>query len=283
MAKILKAAVVLLGMLLVSTMTFSSSSALVPAKEVRPRATAGSGEFFFPCAYSHRAMDDPIVFPGQSGASHMHDFIGNESTDAKSTADSLAAASTTCRESKDKSAYWFPELIRNGNQVTPYKAQVYYRNPGTSLIPTRFPFGLKIIQGDKAATSPQPNWQNREFWSCGNGGVHHAEPVDCPSDVLMLQVRFPQCWDGVHLDSADHKSHMTYIVKGVCPAGYPVLVPQVQLHVQWNIHDGASGSKLSLASGSIYSMHADFFEAWDNDRLKELILTCIGAGTSCHL
>lgn len=270
MVRTLKVAVILLGMLVVSTW-------------FAPQAIAGSGQFFFPCPFSHRAMDDPIVFPGQPDASHMHDFIGNNSTDAYSTADSLAAASTTCREPKDKSGYWFPSLIRNGDEVTPYKAQVYYRSPGTSATPKPFPFGLKIVQGDKTATSPQPSWQNREFWMCGNSGAHYAEPPDCPSTTLMMQVRFPQCWDGEHRDSANHKSHMTYLVKGACPAGYPVLVPQTQLHVQWNIHDAASGDPLSLASGSIYSMHADFFNAWAPARLQDLITSCIGAGVSCHL
>lgn len=270
MVRSLKVAVILLGMLVVSTW-------------FAPQAVAGSGEFFFPCPFSHRAMDDPIVFPRQPGASHMHDFIGNNSTDSYSTADSLAAASTTCREPKDKSAYWFPSLIRNGAKLTPDQAQVYYRSAGTSATPKPFPFGLKIVQGDKSATSPQPSWQNREFWTCGNGGTHYAAPPDCPSTTLMMQVRFPQCWDGRNLDSADHKSHMTYLVKGACPAGYPVLVSQTQLHVQWNIHDAASGAPLSLASGSIYSMHADFFNAWDPARLQGLITSCISAGVSCHL
>ena len=283
MARMLKAAVVLVGMIVGSTLMLSNSAALVTAKTNGPRAAAGDGEFFFPCPFSHRAMDDPIVFPGQPGASHMHDFIGNNSTDAYSTAASLAAASTTCREPKDKSSYWFPSLIRNGDEVTPYKGQVYYRSLGVSGTPKPFPFGLKIVQGDKTATSPQPNWENREFWMCGPGGTHHAEPPDCPSTTLMLQVRFPQCWDGQHRDSADHKSHMSYVHNGACPAGYPVLVPQVQIHAQWNIHDGASGARLSLASGSIYSMHADFFEAWNKTRLLDLITTCIGAGVSCHL
>jgi hypothetical protein len=249
-----------------------------------PAHASGGAEFFFPCPFSHRAMDDPIVFPGQPDASHMHDFIGNNSTDAFSTVDSLFAATTTCRESKDKSGYWFPTLMRSGSQVTPVKAQVYYRNTGTIATPQTIPFGLKIIQGDKNATSPQPGWTNSDFWSCGNAGTHYASPPDCPSTTtLMLQVRFPQCWDGTNLDSADHKSHMAYLVKRVCPADHPVLIPQVQLHIQYAIRDGASGAALSLASGSIYSIHADFYNAWDKDRLASLITTCIAAGISCHL
>jgi len=246
-------------------------------------AQAASGEFFFPCPFSHRAMDDPIVFPAQPGASHSHDFIGNNSTDAYSTATSLSAATTTCREPKDKAGYWFPTLIRSGVQITPVKAQVYYRNLGTTANPQPFPFGLKIVQGDKSATSPQPNWTNREFWTCGNAGTHYSSPPDCSSTTLMLQVRFPQCWDGTNLDSADHKSHMAYVYQGVCPADHPVLLPQVQLHIQYGINDAASGAPLSLSSGSIYSIHADFFNAWDPVRLATLITTCIDAGVSCHL
>lgn len=37
---------------------------------------------------------------------------------------------------------------------------------------------------------------------------------------------FPSCWDGVNLDSADHKSHMAYPIQnynsGDCPASHPV-------------------------------------------------------------
>ena len=38
---------------------------------------AQTGQFVLRCKYSHTLMDDPIVFPGRPGASHMHDFFGN--------------------------------------------------------------------------------------------------------------------------------------------------------------------------------------------------------------
>ena len=48
--------------------------------------TAQAGQdFTTDCFPSHRAPDDPIVFPGQPGASHSHDFFGNTTTDASST------------------------------------------------------------------------------------------------------------------------------------------------------------------------------------------------------
>lgn len=49
-----------------------------------------------------------IVAPGvQNGAHHMHDYVGNKSTDGFSTNQSLAAAGTTCKDG-DKSAYIWP-------------------------------------------------------------------------------------------------------------------------------------------------------------------------------
>ena len=42
---------------------------------------------------------------------------------------------------------------------------------------------------------------------------------------MRAQVFFPSCWDGVNLDSPDHKSHMAYPIglynDGVCPSTHP--------------------------------------------------------------
>ena len=35
------------------------------------------GAFRIPCAYSHMAFNDPIVYPGQPGRAHLHTFFGN--------------------------------------------------------------------------------------------------------------------------------------------------------------------------------------------------------------
>ena len=50
------------------------------------RAESGSNaklrgvNFVSACTFSHAAADDPIVFPGRSGASHHHSFVGNATT-----------------------------------------------------------------------------------------------------------------------------------------------------------------------------------------------------------
>src|SRR6478672_8629705 len=72
------------------------------------------GVFATLCRFSHEAPDDPIVFPGQAGRSHVHTFFGNATTDAASTYDSLRAGATTCRTEQDASSYWVPALYRNG-------------------------------------------------------------------------------------------------------------------------------------------------------------------------
>ena len=77
-------------------------------------------EFNASCTYSHSRKDDPIVFPGLPGASHMHSFFGNRSTDANSTADTLLAnAGTSCAPAPDLSAYWVPTLYERGVAVEP--------------------------------------------------------------------------------------------------------------------------------------------------------------------
>ena len=45
-----------------------------------PQAIFAEAVFVTRCNFSHRNMDDPIVFPGQPGAAHSHDFFANRST-----------------------------------------------------------------------------------------------------------------------------------------------------------------------------------------------------------
>lgn len=82
-------------------------------------ASSGAGFFTSACGYSHSGPDDPIVKPGRPGGTHMHDFLGNESTDAHATLGSLHARGTRCRRAGDRSAYWVPSLVRRGRRIAP--------------------------------------------------------------------------------------------------------------------------------------------------------------------
>jgi predicted xylan-binding protein with Ca-dependent carbohydrate-binding module/uncharacterized protein DUF1996 len=70
----------------------------------------GTGDFRTRCTPSHFAFDDPIVYPGQSGQSHMHVFFGNTGSNANSTSESLrTTGNSTCRGGTiNRSSYWVP-------------------------------------------------------------------------------------------------------------------------------------------------------------------------------
>jgi hypothetical protein len=91
---------------------------------------------------------------------------------------------------------------------------------------------------------------------------------------------FPSCWDGVHLDSANHKSHMAYAAaNGTCPADHPVSLPEVTFELSYG--SIAGGPDYSLASGGIYSMHGDFIAKWDNQVQNALVASCLNVPREC--
>src|SRR5262249_10256219 len=133
------------------TVTAALAAGPSPAKKA---ATGLAGiNFVSTCAFSHEAMDDPIVYPGQPGKSHDHTFVGNVSTDASSTLASLQAAGTTCRLGADKAGYWMPTLIADGQPVEPLGSTIYYRRSTRGGHVTTFPAGFKMIAGDSKATT----------------------------------------------------------------------------------------------------------------------------------
>jgi hypothetical protein len=232
------------------------------------------------CAFSHMAMDDPIVYPRQPGASHDHSFVGNTTTNAFSTLRTLRAGSSTCKRGGETAAYWMPTLLLNGQMVTPSTATIYYRRKSLARV-RAFPAGFKMVAGDRSASSPQG--MQITFWNCGAASSIPAstEVPTCPdmrSQSLRLHVNFPSCWDGRHLDSADHKSHVAYPVRGACPASHPVAVPAISLIYRYPT---TGGSGVTLSSGGRYSAHADFFNAWRQGTLVSLVNNCLNALRHC--
>src|SRR5688500_20329588 len=89
-----------------------SAVAVTAATQVMGQTTAAPkslGFFYADCQFSHRAPDDAIVFFGQPGRSHLHDFFGSPTTDASSTPEKLRSTpKTTCHRPGDRTAYWVP-------------------------------------------------------------------------------------------------------------------------------------------------------------------------------
>ncbi|SDM47343.1 protein of unknown function [Lentzea albidocapillata subsp. violacea] len=80
-------------------------------KKPRAENDATTGTFTVDCGRNengHFNPDNFIAQPGvRNGAEHLHDYVGNLSTNADSNNKSLQAAGTTCKNG-DKSAYFWP-------------------------------------------------------------------------------------------------------------------------------------------------------------------------------
>jgi hypothetical protein len=256
-----------------------------PREGSRPdggRAALEGVNFVSVCRFSHRNQDDLIVFPGQPGAStHDHTYVGNTTTNADSTLASLHAGGTTCQRPGDNAAYWVPTLVDPGGEaVEPLGATIYYRRRTLEPLQAFLP-AFRMIAGDAKAASPQR--KRVTTWSCG--GMSDIPPSSelptCPVGQgmgLRLHVRFPDCWDGRNLDSANHQSHVAYSTNARCPRTHPVELPALALIVRYGI---SGGEGFQLASGGEYSAHADFFNAWQQPALRRLVDYCLNGLRHC--
>ncbi|WP_422772315.1 DUF1996 domain-containing protein [Plantactinospora sp. WMMC1484] len=253
----------------------------VPANAVRVP------EFNATCAYSHSRPDDPIIFPGLPGASHMHSFLGNRSTDAHTTTGTLLAnAGTSCRPAPDLSAYWIPTLYENDRAIEPKDVVVYYGSRLTDPAPTvPFPQGFRMIAGDARLQSPTPAGSVNAFYCAGPGGETGRSadgnwPVCAPTATLMFHLVFQDCWDGEHLDSPTHKAHVAYSYDGTCRGEHPVAIPNLSFLIAYPTSGSTAGFR--LASGMASSMHGDAFFAWDNRALGERVKNCLVQRAKCN-
>ncbi|MGW1062641.1 DUF1996 domain-containing protein [Micromonospora rubida] len=240
-------------------------------------------EFLADCPFSHRLPDDPIVFPGLPGASHMHSFFGSEVTNAHTTVNDLINARSNCSPSVDTSSYWIPTLYVDNQPVEPSIATFYYLGEGVRPDVTAriqpLPLGLRIVAGNAKATAPE---QSIARWSC----LHHGEVnpsknfVACPAgSMLESYLDFPQCWDGVNLDSANHQSHMAYPVNNDCPSTHPVPVPKLRQVIRYPAN--GDPARFRLASGAGFTMHGDFFNAWPVAEMERRVRDCIRPVVKC--
>src|SRR5688572_7231380 len=106
---------VLLGLVALVAAVLVAALVSVPFQQ----AQASSPGWITLCPATHRLSDDPIVYPRQPGASHLHQFLGNRSVKASSTYESMLAGSTSCGTTNDKAGYWVPALYEDGRLISP--------------------------------------------------------------------------------------------------------------------------------------------------------------------
>lgn len=264
----------------------------------QPATAAMEPSFVVTCYPQGMAKNDPIVFPGQAGASHMHSFYGAKGVTHNTTTASqlLSEESSQCGSYFDKvdlSAYWIPTLYKDGkaqyNDQGKHQLRAYYQRaggPDGTPVAQFFPRGLKMIAGDMHATTPQSNvsYVCAKTNDTGNQRGGTAGFISCASDeTFIAKLTFPDCWDGKNLDSANHKSHMAFSSgsRGSCPSTHPVKLPRLTFE-SWYFDVNGPASSLSWASGGAYTFHGDVISAWDTTAGANLVNQCINKAFDCN-
>ncbi len=278
---------------------FSASPYITSGDMPASSASEPSGNFRFICGFSHLLYDDPIVYPGQPGKSHLHMFFGNKKANASSTYSTLRTTGDgSCQGGPlNRSAYWAPAVFNaQGKVVVPDFLAIYYKGTfggtaGIKAIPS-LPLGLRMIAGaDLSASSPQTAADTHFNWYCENTQTKMQTTQNCPAgERLGVVLAFQQCWDGKHLDSPDHRSHLAHHIynattaKAECPSTHPVHLPEFTLGI-WFANDGNSkawrlSSDGAKPNGSTF--HSDWFGAWDVPLMDKWRDKCINGLLNCQ-
>jgi hypothetical protein len=264
------------------TITTTYGNAAEPAGEYgASTAPTDEGAFRFECEISHLGYDDPIVYPGQPGVSHLHHFFGNTSANAYSSYSILRQnGGGTCAGGRaNRSGYWFPAVIDPGNVKVrkPDFITVYYKTDRGEVADSVYiPRGLRLISGYDFA-NPGTDISTIMHWGCEDGStvgmpqtIAAISPA-CPSNQrIFVRLDFPRCWDTVNLDTTNHRDHMSFGTAGACPSGWK-FIPGITTIIVWFSHDGSSDystwylssdrfNGLALPGGT--SFHSDWWGAW---------------------
>ncbi|KAI0739627.1 hypothetical protein C8Q80DRAFT_1288255 [Daedaleopsis nitida] len=244
---------------------------------------------------------DPVIFPNTI-ASHVHSVVG--ASRFKSVYDPIDLKESKCTTvpvQPDKSNYWAPQLYHQDQEsglLTPIPTgfNIYYLSrPGPKNETIKaFPPGLRMVAGDPNRRSYNASSfadQAIDFVCLDFSGAHAHDPDwderpsffdhNCPNG-MRAQVFFPSCWDGVNLDSSDHKSHMAYPIQnfnsGDCPDSHPVHLVSLfyEMIVSVDQFDYWGPAAWVLASGDTtgYGHHGDFQNGWDVDLLQDALDNC---------
>lgn len=271
------------------------------------RQNDGTATWRTDCEFSHMNFDDPVVFPGQPGRSHLHAYFGNTAINANTNLDNLpnTGRSTCAGGTANRSGYWIPAMLdmRDRRPVKPEGATIYYKSSYHGVKSTeirQFPPGLRILAGNSTATSPQkrPNSNGLlTYWMCLQKSPFKLSSfsptirTDCKrGEVLRLRVTFPQCWDGKNLDSADHQSHMAYAQRrfGGCPSSHPVALPEITINTDYEFGDPANLKRWRLVTDAAdeskpagLTLHGDWVNGWHQPTFERMLNGCFRPHQDC--
>jgi len=270
------------------------------------------GTFTVNCVPLTIQRSDPIVNPGIASA-HVHNIIGGNAfrRNMAGMFDARNATSTTCDKALDHSNYWVPAIYHQRTDgllemVKWTHAAVYYQKRacdyapnvrtcnGDNFVQLAFPDGFRMLAGD-----PMRRTQNNSdfaqkaisFMCLGNPG--NADVAGFPKKqctTLRAQAYFPSCWDGLNVDTPDHRSHVAYPAfgdynGGVCPQSHPKAI--FSIFYEFFFDTGYTDfNRFVLANGDPTGLgyHGDFMMGWtDRVALQNAHANCINAANCPNL
>ncbi len=287
------------------------ASLLTKVKVPKSAAPDVVGAFRFLCGPGQLSYNDPLVYPGQEGASHLHQFFGNLEADHNSTFASLRkSGESTCSSDLNRSAYWVPALLTgDGNVVRPKHVSVYYKRRPSSdpwfaeykNQPARLPRGLSYIFGWDATRKGERQDNKTTFRCLRDGkaqkGTMSEVLANCEAgSIFYAGIKAPKCWDGENLTAPDYRSHTSYSKRNrmtgrsSCPASHSDVLPAFTLTIAYQIEAGDKPQNWMFASDHMvpekwrepgYSFHADWFGAWNDEALAAWQDNCIDKMLNC--
>ncbi|MDD7920473.1 DUF1996 domain-containing protein [Actinomycetospora callitridis] len=193
------------------------------------------GTYTVDCGVSdHNNSDNYMAAPGkENGAQHVHDYVGNQTTDANSDDDPLqeaADAGQTSCVNGDGSAFFWPVLRdingaspdegENGGSldgnvgsiIKPASADLTFHGHGDREI-TAMPSHLMMIMGNAKQGAQDGKNVNAKYTCSGQGNenrITEQYPICGPGEQLTRILDYPSCWDGENLESKDFRSHIFF-------------------------------------------------------------------------
>jgi hypothetical protein len=166
----------------------------------------------------------------------------------------------------------------------------YLQHPDQNGKVVAFPSSLRMTAGNPYRTKyNSSNVEDRAInFVCLNaldqttGPTAQLSQQNC-SGGMRLQATFPSCWDGLNLDSLDHRSHMAYPSlnpeSGDCPNTHPVKTVILKSDYIYDTSAFEAFANWVLSNGDYtgYSFHADFINGWKPSTLVAAVDQCTDA------